>query len=309
MAATTVDDVAVVSGMVHKAHMDCEAALRTASTAGTEPGALSIVVLGASGDLAKKKTFPAIFHLYRQGFLPATTRVYGYARTKLTDEVLHAKIKPYLGASPDEGPLVAEFLNMVSYISGPYDKPDGFEVLNKTLTQFEDKEGAVDGLWQGNRLFYMALPPSVYPTVATMLRSVCMSSTGWTRLVVEKPFGKDLDSAEALSSHLGALFTEEQLYRIDHYLGKELVQNLLVMRFANRVFFPLWNRSHIASVQITFKENFGTEGRGGYFDEYGYGAPVGIAAAAVALSNSLWCYLLVQRFPSPNRSQPVAACS
>ncbi|WVZ74730.1 hypothetical protein U9M48_022880 [Paspalum notatum var. saurae] len=105
-----------------------------------------------------------------------------------------------------------------------------------------------------------------------MIKSYCMnpsSHTGWTRVIVEKPFGKDLDSAEELSAELGQLFTEEQLYRIDHYLGKELVQNLLVLRFANRLFLPLWNRDNIANVQIVFKEDFGTDGRGGYFDQYG----------------------------------------
>ncbi|KAB2034475.1 hypothetical protein ES319_D04G088700v1 [Gossypium barbadense] len=122
------------------------------------------------------------------------------------------------------------------------------------------------------RLFYLALPPSVYPSVCRMIRKYCMNEFdlgGWTRVVVEKPFGKDLDSAELLSSQIGELFDEPQIYRIDHYLGKELVQNLLVLRFANRFFLPLWNRDNIDNVQIVFREDFGTEGRGGYFDEYG----------------------------------------
>ena len=123
----------------------------------------------------------------------------------------------------------------------------------------------------GNRIFYLALPPVVYPSVCAEIKASAMSSTkgSWTRVVVEKPFGKDLESSEKLNQSLSALFSEEQLYRIDHYLGKELVQNLVVMRFANRFISPLWNRDNIANVQIIFQEPFGTEGRGGYFDDYG----------------------------------------
>jgi glucose-6-phosphate 1-dehydrogenase len=121
----------------------------------------------------------------------------------------------------------------------------------------------------GHRIFYLALPPSVYPPVCANIKRACMSPTGWTRIVVEKPFGKDLQSSEELSAGISELFTEAQLYRIDHYLGKELTQNLVVMRFANRFLAPLWNRDNIANVQILFKEPFGTQGRGGYFDQYG----------------------------------------
>ncbi|TVU29395.1 hypothetical protein EJB05_20959 [Eragrostis curvula] len=245
----------------------------------SESGCLSIVVLGASGDLAKKKTFPALFHLFQQGFLQSgEVHIFGYARSNLSDDGLRERIRGYLKGASDEH--VSQFLQLIKYVSGSYDSGEGFESLNNAISEYETSKTNESG--SSRRLFYLALPPSVYPSVSKMIRSYCMnpfvasihvvlsaSRTGWSRVIVEKPFGKDLDSAEELSSQLGELFDEHQLYRIDHYLGKELVQNLLVLRFANRLFLPLWNRDNIDNVQIVFREDFGTEGRGGYFDQYG----------------------------------------
>lgn len=241
----------------------------------TETGCLSIIVLGASGDLAKKKTFPALFNLFRQGFLQSNeVHIFGYARSKITDEELREKLRGYLiqgeEASKEQSIILEQFLQLIKYVSGPYDGADGFKLLDKEISSHEISKNSQPGT--SRRLFYLALPPSVYPSVCKMIRSYCMNQshlTGWTRIVVEKPFGKDLGSAEELSSQLGELFDEQQIYRIDHYLGKELVQNLLVLRFANRFFLPLWNRDNIDNIQIVFREDFGTEGRGGYFDEYG----------------------------------------
>ncbi|CAA7400702.1 unnamed protein product [Spirodela intermedia] len=237
-----------------------------------ETGCLSIIVLGASGDLAKKKTFPALYHLFKQGFLQShEVHIFGYARTKLSDEGLRDRIRGYLSKGEDgESEDLVNFLHLIKYVSGSYDQEEGFVLLDKEISRHESLRNIQVGT--SRRLFYLALPPSVYPSVCKMIRSYCMNQSdlgGWTRIVVEKPFGKDLSSAEELSSHLGELFTESQLYRIDHYLGKELVQNLLVLRFANRLFMPLWNRDNIANIQIVFREDFGTEGRGGYFDQYG----------------------------------------
>ncbi|CAL0323034.1 unnamed protein product [Lupinus luteus] len=240
-----------------------------------EIGSLSIVVLGASGDLAKKKTFPALFHLYCQGFLPQDqVCIFGYARTKISDDELRNRLHGYLvpekGASPKQLEDVTKFLNLIKYVSGSYDSEDGFHLLDKEISDHESSINSVEG--SSRRLFYLALPPSVYPSVCKMIKTCCMNKSdlgGWTRVVVEKPFGKDLGSAEELSNQIGELFEEPQIYRIDHYLGKELVQNLLVLRFANRLFLPLWNRDNIDNVQIVFREDFGTEGRGGYFDQYG----------------------------------------
>ncbi|OVA17572.1 glucose-6-phosphate dehydrogenase [Macleaya cordata] len=240
-----------------------------------ETGCLSIIVLGASGDLAKKKTFPALFNLYREGFLQANeVHIFGYARTKISDDELRSRIRGYLGhgkeASSGQSEDVSKFLQLIKYVSGSYDGEEGFQLLDKEISAHEVSRNTQEG--SSRRLFYLALPPSVYPSVCRMIRFYCMNKSdlgGWTRVVVEKPFGKDLDSAENLSAQLGELFDEKQIYRIDHYLGKELVQNLLVLRFANRFFLPLWNRDNIDNVQIVFREDFGTEGRGGYFDEYG----------------------------------------
>ncbi|KAF5457341.1 hypothetical protein F2P56_021450 [Juglans regia] len=240
-----------------------------------ETGCLSIVVLGASGDLAKKKTFPALYHLFLQGFLPSEeVHIFGYARTKISDDELRNRIRGYLitdkSASTEHLDNVTKFLELVKYVSGSYDSEEGFQLLDKEIAKHELSKNSVEG--SSRRLFYLALPPSVYPSVCKMIRHNCMNKSdlgGWTRIVVEKPFGKDLESAEQLSSQIGQLFDEPQIYRIDHYLGKELVQNLLVLRFANRFFLPLWNRDNIDNVQIVFREDFGTEGRGGYFDEYG----------------------------------------
>ncbi|RWW28899.1 hypothetical protein GW17_00006591 [Ensete ventricosum] len=238
-----------------------------------EVGCLSIIVLGASGDLAKKKTFPALFHLFKQGFLQENdVHIFGYSRTKLSDEDLRERIRGYLGqvASTEQTEVLSRFLQLIQYVSGSYDSEGGFQLLNKQISEHEIPKRSEPGTYR--RLFYLALPPSAYPSVCKMIRRYCMNQSdlgGWTRIVVEKPFGKDLKSAEDLSSQLGELFDEKVLYRIDHYLGKELVQNLLVLRFANRFFLPLWNRDNIDNIQIVFREDFGTEGRGGYFDEYG----------------------------------------
>ncbi|XP_050231500.1 glucose-6-phosphate 1-dehydrogenase 6, cytoplasmic [Mercurialis annua] len=238
-----------------------------------ETGCLSIIVLGASGDLAKKKTFPALYNLYRHGFLPAEeVHIFGYARTKISDDDLRNRLRGFLekGSSSTQSEDLSTFLQLIKYISGPYDTEEGFKLLDKAISEHELATQSAEG--SSRRLFYFALPPSVYPVVCKMIKKCCMNKSdrgGWTRIVVEKPFGRDLESAEKLSNQIGELFEEPQIYRIDHYLGKELVQNLLVLRFANRFFLPLWNRDNIDNVQIVFREDFGTEGRGGYFDEYG----------------------------------------
>ncbi|CAH1784384.1 unnamed protein product, partial [Owenia fusiformis] len=221
------------------------------------------VVMGASGDLAKKKIYPTLWWLYRDGLLPAQTYFVGYARSKLTMEDVRKKCTPWLKVQDDEKEKFEAFMKLNSYISGTYDQAASFMQLNKEILRLEGGKAA-------NRLFYLALPPSVYKSVTLNLKATCMATNdAWTRVIVEKPFGKDYDSSEDLANHLSALFQEDQLYRIDHYLGKEMVQNLVVLRFGNRIFGPIWNRDNIAAVTISFKEPFGTQGRGGYFDEFG----------------------------------------
>ena len=226
-----------------------------------------VVIFGASGDLAKKKTFPALFGLFREGYLDPSTKIIGYARSKLTNQELYDKIKPYLkkphGEKDDE--KIKEFFQMINYISGQYDTDDGFLTLNNEIETFEKSKN----IEIPHRLFYLALPPSVFLPVAQQLKKNVYSKNGITRIIVEKPFGHDLESARKLQANLAPLFKEEEIFRIDHYLGKELVKNLIPLRFGNKFLNSSWNKNSIQNIQISFKEPFGTEGRGGYFDSIG----------------------------------------
>ncbi|WVR09532.1 glucose-6-phosphate dehydrogenase [Kwoniella sp. DSM 27419] len=219
-----------------------------------------IVVLGASGDLAKKKTFPALFALFAQGLLPKDVHIVGYARTKMDEEEFHKRETQHIKGDEDK---IKKFKEISSYISGQYDEDAGFQELLKHVEELEGDRGTK------NRVFYMALPPSVFTTVAKGLKKNVYSEKGINRIIIEKPFGKDLESCREMMSDLKAEWKENETYRIDHYLGKEMVKNMLVMRFGNVFFDASFNKNYISNVQITFKEPFGTEGRGGYFDEFG----------------------------------------
>jgi len=233
---------------------------------------LSIVVVGASGDLAKKKTYPSLFALFKDKLLPSNTKLWGYARSKSTDADFRNKIRPYLeesakkaGGTPAQ---ITSFLDSCFYQSGPsYGDIPSYRALSKSIQEYE----ASLTKNQKNRLFYFAIPPNVFGETGVAIKQTCMTSgkNNWTRLIVEKPFGRDLESFEELNATLSKHFHEEHLYRIDHYLGKEMVQNLHVLRFANTWFERCWNADNIQCVLLTFKEPFGTEGRGGYFDQYG----------------------------------------
>ncbi|XP_011373873.1 glucose-6-phosphate 1-dehydrogenase isoform X3 [Pteropus vampyrus] len=220
------------------------------------------IIMGASGDLAKKKIYPTIWWLFRDGLLPENTFIVGYARSRLTVANIRQQSEPFFKATPEEKPKLEQFFARNSYVAGQYDDAASYQRLNSHMNTLNQGSKA-------NRLFYLALPPTVYEAVTKNIRENCMSQTGWNRIIVEKPFGKDLQSSDQLSNHISSLFSEDQIYRIDHYLGKEMVQNLMVLRFANRIFSPIWNRDNVACVILTFKEPFGTEGRGGYFDEFG----------------------------------------
>jgi glucose-6-phosphate 1-dehydrogenase len=226
---------------------------------------LSVVVIGASGDLAKKKTYPALFGLFQRGMLPEGLRIVGYARSKKTNKELRDMIRPYLKkSSPDKDEKIEAFLTRCDYhITPGYDSMEGMSSLIQKLSVTEGKTGKC------NRVYYLAVPPFVFVGACRTIHRYGVAKHGWTRIVVEKPFGRDTSSSNELSRDLAALFPEKFLYRIDHYLGKEMVQSLLVLRFANQFFEPLWNHHFISCVYISFKEPFGTEGRGGYFDKYG----------------------------------------
>ncbi|KAI9187964.1 Glucose-6-phosphate 1-dehydrogenase [Blastocladiella emersonii ATCC 22665] len=225
---------------------------------------VTVIVLGASGDLAKKKTYPALFSLYKHDFLPKTAQIIGYARSHIEIKDFRDRLRGFLKG---DAKLIDEFLQRCHYHAGSYDKDDDYKSFETVILDHERANAAPDQ--SHNRMFYMALPPSVFIPVADHLRRLNYAPHGWTRVIVEKPFGKDLASSRELGRALAAGWHEHELYRIDHYLGKEMVKNLISLRFANVFFHAVWSRHSIANVQITFKEKIGTEGRGGYFDEFG----------------------------------------
>ena len=220
---------------------------------------LTVVVVGGSGDLAKKKTFPSLLQLYLQGFLPENkTSILAYARSEYTDDSFRAKIEPYLKKyikdENDKDKKLRDFLGLITYMRGTsYGDENAWGTVN-------DKMNEIEGGKIGNRLFYFAIPPTQFGPAGTGIRKKAMDGKGWHRMIIEKPFGRDSASSLEMSKELSALFEEDQIYRIDHYLGKEMVQNLLVLRFSNLFLEPLWSKEHIKSI-ITFKENIGTQGR------------------------------------------------
>ncbi|KNA25621.1 hypothetical protein SOVF_004890 [Spinacia oleracea] len=227
---------------------------------------VSITVVGASGDLAKKKIFPALFALYYEDCLPKHFTIFGYARSKMTDDELRTMVSKTLTCRIDKrencGEKMEEFLKRCFYQSGQYDSRENFVELDKKLRQREAGRIA-------NRLFYLSIPPNIFIDAVRCASLSASSANGWTRVIVEKPFGRDSESSAALTNGLKQYLKEDQIFRIDHYLGKELVENLSVLRFSNLIFEPLWSRQYIRNVQLIFSEDFGTEGRGGYFDHYG----------------------------------------
>ncbi len=230
-----------------------------------------MVIFGASGDLANRKLLPAIYRLSQQRLLPPNFVILGYARSPLSDDELRQRARASMMANPEVEFQSADwdlFAPRLYYVSGEYDDVEGFQRLRDRMTMLEEQ-------WNigGNRLFYLSTPPSVYEPVITCLGAAGLvepaSTQSWTRVVIEKPFGSDLKSAHKLNDHVLSVFNEEQVYRIDHYLGKETVQNVLVFRFANGIFEPIWNRNYVDNVQITVAESIGVEGRGGYYEKSG----------------------------------------
>ena len=230
-----------------------------------------MVIFGASGDLANRKLLPAIYKLSQQRLLPPNFVILGYARSPLSDdEFRHRARTSMVGNSEVEFQSAAwdAFAPRLFYISGEYDDDKGFERLQERISTLEEQ-------WNigGNRLFYLSTPPSVYEPIITCLGNADLvkpaGGHNWTRVVIEKPFGSDLQSAHKLNDHVLSVFDEDQVYRIDHYLGKETVQNVLVFRFANGIFEPIWNRNYVDNVQITVAESIGVEGRGGYYERSG----------------------------------------
>lgn len=234
------------------------------------PQPFTFVIFGAAGDLAHRKLFPALYNLMVDHWLPSDCRIVGVARRPYTDDEFRtevgADIKKYSRREPEPAVLESLMQN-TSYLTADFDDPSQYATLKKLLQDPQQK-------FPQNYLFYLATPPSAYPVIAAQLGAAELSqptdsSENWVRMIVEKPFGHDLDSAVALNNDLHQVFEESQIYRIDHYLGKETVQNILVFRFANGIFEPLWTRQYIDNVQITVAESLGVAGRGSYYDNAG----------------------------------------
>ena len=230
------------------------------------PNPQAIVLFGASGDLAKKKVIPALYNLAVAGLLPDQHCVIGFAMDPWDDEAFrqHAResVETYSRTPLDED-VWTRFAGSLSFISGTFDDEASIGSLKQALEHADRDLGAQDG-----RLFYLAVPPSTFPTIVKSLASIG-ANTANSRIVVEKPFGHSLDSAEALSAEIHTAFDEHQLFRIDHYLGKETVQNLVVFRFANSIWERVWNRDAVDHVQITVAESIGVAGRAGYYEHAG----------------------------------------
>lgn len=231
----------------------------------------TIVFFGASGDLFKRMLLPAVYSLRIHGILPNDFAVVGFSRSEYSDDEFRAYCKEQLEqfAPADQKPQGAvweDFAKRLSYVTGEFDDHTCFGKLAKQIAKNDQELGT-----GGNRLFYLSTPPSVFPTIIGLLQEADLSAQdhGWARVIVEKPFGTDLESARALQQEVEKVFNESQVYRIDHYLGKEPVQDIMALRFANTIFEPVWNRNYVQSVQITAAEQLGVEMRGGYYDNAG----------------------------------------
>jgi glucose-6-phosphate 1-dehydrogenase len=227
-----------------------------------------LAIFGASGDLTKRKLLPALFHLFKAGLMPAKFAIVGIARRALGAEFaadMRAGILEFGDATADD-PKLDEFVSHIEYYALNFDDPNSYTGLKADLARIDRERGL-----SGDRLFYLATAPEFFTGIIENLGAQGMAQSEGHRsaVVIEKPFGNDLNSARELNRHVNAVFRESQVFRIDHYLGKETVQNLLVFRFANGIFEPIWNRNYIDHVQITAAETLGVEGRGPFYEKAG----------------------------------------
>ena len=230
----------------------------------------ALIIFGASGDLTRRKLMPALWSLFAARTLPEPFVVLAVARTEMTDDEFRRRVREavteFAHVQPPSEHVWNRFASSIFYLAGDPTDAALYGRLEARLRELEGQRGIPP-----NRLYYCATPPSLYDDIVQHLGSSGLAKTegGFTRIVVEKPFGRDLASGRALNAQLASVFSEDQIYRIDHYLGKETVQNILVFRFANGIFEPLWNRVHVHHVQITVAEDLGVETRGAYYEEAG----------------------------------------
>ena len=229
-----------------------------------------MVIFGYSGDLTRRKLIPALYNLASQQLLSKEFAVIGVGRTPMSDEDARKKLTEdfkKFATGPIDAKLWDTFVARVHYLSGDFDNPATYEVLKNKLAEVDSSQDA-----HGNYFFYLATAPNFFGDIVERISKVGLMAEDnghWRRVIIEKPFGHDLDSAKALNQQILKVVTERQIYRIDHYLGKETVQNILALRFANGIFEPIWNRRYIDHVQISVAETVGVESRGGYYDGAG----------------------------------------
>jgi len=232
----------------------------------------AVVIFGANGDLTKRKLLPALYRLAYERRLPAGFAVVGVSRTEMSDDQFREKMREsvtrFLEDSPFDADLWTDFAKGLFYVAGDMADNGLYQALDAKLKELDEKRGTA-----GNALFYLSTQPSYYEQAVTGLGSAGLQNPprpgAWRRIIVEKPFGHDQASAAQLNTHIQTVFQESAVYRIDHYLGKETVQNILAFRFGNGIFEPLWNRRYVNHVQITAAESIGVEGRGAYYQEAG----------------------------------------
>ena len=243
-------------------------------------GPCVLVMFGVTGDLARKKLMPAIYDLANRGLLPPGFSFVGFARRDWEDEdfaqLTYQAVKEY-ARTPFRDAVWQQLSEGVRFVSGSFDDDEAFDQLASCVMRLDEERGT-----GGNYAFYLSIPPGQFPTVVQQLKRSGLSDPsggGWRRVVIEKPFGHDLASARELNDILEEVFPPDAVFRIDHYLGKETVQNILALRFANEMYEPIWNRGYVDHVQITMAEDIGIGGRAGYYD--------GIGAARDVIQNHL----------------------
>ena len=263
-------------------------------------GPCGMVMFGVTGDLARKKLMPAIYDLANRGLLPPGFSLVGFARRDWAEQdfgrIVYDSVREH-SRTPFREEVWANLAEGFRFVPGEFGDAEAFEQLAHVVRDLDAERGT-----GGNHAFYLSIPPGAFPLVCQQLAASGLTDPvegSWRRVVIEKPFGRDLATARELNAVVGSVFPQDSVFRIDHYLGKETVQNLLALRFANEMFEPLWNSNHVDHVQITMAEDIGIGGRAGYYD--------GIGAARDVIQNHLLQLLALTA--STMRSTTATSCS